>query len=60
MKKGVTNIFSFAAVIIDALRDNDYVIAFDKIDALFIAPDKYWRQLGFYPPLFGLIGYFKF
>ena len=25
-----------------------------------IAPDKDWRQLGIYPPLFGLIGYFKF
>ena len=24
-----------------------------------IAPDKDWRQLGIYPPLFGLIGYFK-
>ena len=26
----------------------------------YIAPDKDWRQLGFYPPLFGLIGYFTF
>ena len=25
----------------------------------YIAPDKDWRQLGIYPPLFGLIGYFK-
>ena len=25
-----------------------------------IAPDKDWMQLGIYPPLFGLIGYFKF
>ena len=25
-----------------------------------IAPDKDWRQMGIYPPLFGLIGYFKF
>ena len=25
-----------------------------------IAPDKDWKQLGIYPPLFGLIGYFKF
>ena len=25
-----------------------------------IAPDKDWRQLGIYPPLFDLIGYFKF
>ena len=25
-----------------------------------IAPDKDWRQLGIYPPLFHLIGYFKF
>ena len=25
-----------------------------------IAPDKDWRQLGIYPPLFGLNGYFKF
>ena len=25
-----------------------------------VAPDKDWRQLGIYPPLFGLIGYFKF
>ena len=24
-----------------------------------IAPDKDWKQLGIYPPLFGLIGYFK-
>ena len=24
-----------------------------------IAPDKDLRQLGIYPPLFGLIGYFK-
>ena len=24
-----------------------------------IAPDKDWRQLGIYPPLYGLIGYFK-
>ena len=24
-----------------------------------IAPDKDWRQLGIYPPLFDLIGYFK-
>ena len=24
-----------------------------------IAPDKDWRQLGIYPPLFGLIGYGK-
>ena len=24
-----------------------------------IAPDKDWGQLGIYPPLFGLIGYFK-
>ena len=24
------------------------------------APDKDWKQLGIYPPLFGLIGYFKF
>ena len=23
-----------------------------------IAPDKDWRQLGIYPPLFDLIGYF--
>ena len=35
MKKGVTNILSFAAVIIVALRDNDYVIAFEKIDVIF-------------------------
>ena len=27
---------------------------------LYIAPDKDWKQLGIYPPLFGLIGYFKF
>ena len=33
-------------------------IAILKMDA--IAPDKDWRQLGIYPPLFGLIGYFKF
>ena len=26
---------------------------------LVIAPDKDWRQLSIYPPLFGLIGYFK-
>ena len=26
----------------------------------FIAPDKDLRQLGIYPSLFGLIGYFKF
>ena len=25
-----------------------------------MAPDKDWKQLGIYPPLFGLIGYFKF
>ena len=25
-----------------------------------IAPDKNWRQLGICPPLFGLMGYFKF
>ena len=25
-----------------------------------IAPDKDWRQLGIYPPLFGLLGYLKF
>ena len=25
-----------------------------------IAPDKDWRLLGIYPPLFGLIGYFNF
>ena len=25
-----------------------------------IAPDKDWRQLGIYPPLFDLIGYLKF
>ena len=25
-----------------------------------IAPDKDWRQLVIYPPLFGLIGYFNF
>ena len=25
-----------------------------------IAPDKDSRQMGIYPPLFGLIGYFKF
>ena len=25
-----------------------------------IAPDKDWKQLGIYPLLFGLIGYFKF
>ena len=24
-----------------------------------IAPDKDWKQLGIYPPLFGLIGHFK-
>ena len=24
------------------------------------APDKDWRQLGIYPPLFGLFGYLKF
>ena len=24
------------------------------------SPDKDWRQLGIYPPLFDLIGYFKF
>ena len=28
--------------------------------AMHIAPDKDWRQLGIYPPLFDLIGYFKF
>ena len=33
----------------------------DVVLALFIiAPDKDWRQLGIYPPLFDLIGYFKF
>ena len=26
---------------------------------IYIAPDKDWRQLGIYPPLFGLIGYFE-
>ena len=25
-----------------------------------IAPDKDWKQLGVYPPLFGLLGLFKF
>ena len=25
-----------------------------------IAPDKDWRQLGIYPPLFALIGYSNF
>ena len=29
-------------------------------DLITIAPDKDWRQLGIYPPLFDLIGYFKF
>ena len=27
--------------------------------AKFIAPDKDWKQLGIYPHLFGLLGYFK-
>ena len=35
------------------------VIYFDNV-MLTIAPDKNWRQLGIYPPLFGFIGYFKF
>ena len=30
------------------------------LNSMFIAPDKDWRQLGIYPPLFDLIGYFKF
>ena len=29
-------------------------------ETLTIAPDKDWRQLGIYPPLLDLIGYFKF
>ena len=29
------------------------------IDCALIAPDKDWRQLGIYPPLFDLIGYLK-
>ena len=28
--------------------------------AMGIAPDKDWRRLGIYLPLFGFIGYFKF
>ena len=32
----------------------DILVVFD------IALDKDWKQLGIYPPLFGLIGYFKF
>ena len=31
-----------------------------QIEPIAIAPDKDWRQLGIYPPLFDLIGYFKF
>ena len=31
-----------------------------KFNKYSIAPDKDSRQLGIYPPLFGLIGYFKF
>ena len=41
-----------------------YFLQFSKImkfqQMLLIAPDKDWKQLGIYPPLFGLIGYFKF
>ena len=29
------------------------------VKQVIIAPDKDLRQLGIYPPLFGLIGYFK-
>ena len=29
------------------------------MSCLSIARDKDWMQLGIYPPLFGLIGYFK-
>ena len=31
-----------------------------SVHLLLIAPDKDWRQMGIYPPLFDLIGYFKF
>ena len=33
---------------------------FTVFETVFIAPDKDWKQLGIYPPLFGFIGYFKF
>ena len=32
-------------------------VAVFRIYAECIAPDKDWKQLGIYPPLFGLIGY---
>ena len=38
---------------------SEYVVQLWKIKYI-IAPDKDWKQLGIYPPLFGLIGYFKF
>ena len=31
-----------------------------RIESKYIAPDKDWKHFGIYPPLFGLIGYFKF
>ena len=40
---------------------NDTTIGFSRLEnnTHCIAPDKDSRQLGIYPPLFGLIGYFK-
>ena len=35
-------------------------LSYVQVDKHVIAPDKDWRQLGIYPPLFGLIVYFKF
>ena len=34
-------------------------ISYKKDYVSAIAPDKDWKQLGIYPPLFGLTGYFK-
>ena len=41
-------------------QHNNNIVAFPAWSYSIIAPDKDWRQLGIYPPLFGLIGYFKF
>ena len=50
-----TNTFSVNLKIVDHLNLKLLIFYSNTI-----APDKDWRQLGIYPPLFDLIGYLKF
>ena len=52
----------FASILNSSVMLGNYLKQTTSADNIYrcIAPDKDWKQLGIYPPLFGLIGYFKF